>query len=189
MVIPLSGLVAGTLGASLLRAIPRGANVRWLWCALPTAALWAITASVPAPDGWLPVPLLLSWLLVLVAATDLRHGRLPNALTLPAYPAVAVVLWFAGAHLERSIIGCLVFFGVHFAVHRWRPAALGGGDVKLAGALGAVLGAVSWLALPVAAALASAITLVGVLRRPRDALPHGPGLAAATWLTSMSGPW
>ncbi|MEV0679540.1 A24 family peptidase [Actinosynnema sp. NPDC050436] len=188
MVLPLSGLVAGALGAGLLRAVPRGANIRWLWCALPTAALWAVTARAAVPASWSPVPLLLSWLLVLLAAADIRHSRLPDALTLPAYPALAVLLWFAGADPIRSVIGCLVFFGVHLAVHRWWPAALGGGDVKLAGALGAVLGAVSWVALPAAAGLASAITLVGALWRPRDALPHGPGLAAATWLTSLWGP-
>ncbi|MEU4806092.1 A24 family peptidase [Actinosynnema sp. NPDC023587] len=190
MLLPLSGLVAGTLGARLLRVLPRGADVGWLWCALPTAALWATTvAAADVPGRWLPVPLLLSWLVVLFAVTDYRHRRLPDALTLPAYPVLALVLWFAGADLGRSVIGCLLFFGVHWAVHRWRPSALGGGDVKLAGALGAVLGAVSWLALPVAAGVASAITLVGALRRSRCGLPHGPGLTGATWLTSVWGPW
>ncbi|MBW4720993.1 prepilin peptidase [Saccharothrix obliqua] len=189
MVLPLTGLVAGTLGARLLRVIPRGTDVRWLWCALPTAALWCVPPAVGVPPDWLPVPLAVSWLSVLLAATDIRHSRLPDALTLPAYPFLVIVLWFAGADLWRAVIGCLVFLGLHLTVHLIRPSALGGGDVKLSGALGAVLGAVSWAALPLAAALACVVTLATARWRPRTGLPHGPGLAGATWLTALWGPW
>jgi len=188
VLVALSGLGAGVLGSRLLRALPRGADVRWPWCAAPTAALWSAAALV-SPPRWLPVPLLLAWLGVLLAAADLRCGRLPDALTLPAYPAVAVALWSAGADPGRALGGCLVFLAAHLAVRRLRRSALGGGDVKLSGALGAVLGAVSWQALPVAAAVASAITLVVAVRWPADGLPHGPGLVGATWLTSVWGPW
>ncbi|WP_433262651.1 prepilin peptidase [Actinosynnema sp. CS-041913] len=188
MVIPLSGRTAGILGAKVLRVLPRGTDVRWLWCALPTAVLWLASASV-SPPHWLPVPLAVAWLGVLLAIADFRHRRLPDALTLPAYPLLAVVLWFAGADLGRAMVGCLVFFGLHLAVHRLAPSSLGGGDVKLAGAMGAVLGSVSWLALPVGAALASAITLVVALWRPSGGVPHGPGLLGGTWLTSLWGPY
>jgi leader peptidase (prepilin peptidase)/N-methyltransferase len=59
---------------------------------------------------------------------------------------------------------------------------MGGGDVKLAGSLGAVLGAVGWPAMAVAAVLAAAGTaLLAVARRTNHA-PHGPSLLAATWL-------
>ncbi|RKT56416.1 prepilin peptidase [Saccharothrix australiensis] len=188
MVIPLSGFSAGVLGSRVLRVLPRGVDVRWLWCALPTAVLWSV-ASAASPPRWLPVPLALAWLGVLLVAADLRCRRLPDALTLSAHPVLGVALWLAGADLERAVIGCLVFSGLHAAVHLLAPAALGGGDVKLSGALGAVLGSVSWLALPVGAALASAITLVVALWRPPGGLPHGPGAVGATWLTSVWGPW
>jgi leader peptidase (prepilin peptidase) / N-methyltransferase len=187
MVISLSGLVAGVLGARLLRVIPRGAEVGWSWCAVPVAVLWCVAGVLDVPPRWLPVPLVLGWLGVLLAVTDFRHRRLPDALTLPAYPVVFGLLWVCGASLWRALIGCLVFLGFHWAVRRFAPSAMGGGDVKLAGPLGAVLGSVSWHALPVAAVLASGITLVVALWRPSGGVPHGPGLLSATWLASLWG--
>jgi leader peptidase (prepilin peptidase) / N-methyltransferase len=181
----ISGFLAGALGAQLLRLLPRGANVRLLWCAVPTAVLWFVAWAL-APPRWLPVPLLLSWLGVLLVVTDLRHRRLPDALTLPAYPAVGVTLWLCGADLWRALAGCLLFGGFHLLVHVLARSAMGGGDVKLAGPLGAVLASVSWLALPVGALLAGAITLLLSLWQPTDTVPHGPGLLAATWLVAVS---
>ncbi|HJQ06192.1 MAG TPA: hypothetical protein VJ872_12145, partial [Nocardioides sp.] len=64
--------------------------------------------------------------------------------------------------------------------------SLGAGDVKLAGALGAVLGAVSWVALPVAAAIAAVVTVaLAVVRRSTGGVPHGPGLLAAASLVAV----
>ncbi|GAB3009749.1 prepilin peptidase [Saccharothrix stipae] len=181
----ISGFVAGAVGAGLLRRLPRGADVHWLWCAAPTAVLWFVAWAL-APPRWLPVPLLVAWLGVLLTVTDLRHRRLPDALTLPAYPAIGVALWLCGADLWRALAGCLLFGGFHLLVRLVAPAAMGGGDVKLAGSLGAVLASVSWLALPVGALLASALTLVLGRWWPDDGIPHGPGLVAATWLVAVS---
>ncbi|MEU7525522.1 A24 family peptidase [Saccharothrix sp. NPDC042600] len=183
----LSGLLVGAFGARLLRSLPRGASVHWAWCALPTAGLWALSAAAGVPPRWLPVSFLVAWLGVLLSVVDFRHRRLPDALTLPAGPLVGGVLAVCGADLARALGGCLAYFGLHLAVHRLSPASLGGGDVKLSGALGAVLGSVSWAALPVGAVLASAITLVVALWRPRDGPPHGPGLVGSTWLVSLAG--
>ncbi|MEU4743418.1 A24 family peptidase [Actinosynnema sp. NPDC023658] len=182
MLIP--GFLAGALGAALLRRLPRGATVSPLWCAAPTAVLWFVAWAL-APPRWLPVPLLVAWLGVLLVVTDLRHRRLPDALTLPAYPAVGVALWLCGADLARALAGCLLFGGFHLAVHLVKPWALGGGDVKLAGPLGAVLASVSWSALPAGALLASLITLLLSTRWPADAVPHAPGLLTATWLAAL----
>jgi leader peptidase (prepilin peptidase)/N-methyltransferase len=76
----------------------------------------------------------------------------------------------------------VVFGGAHLAVHVLAPRALGAGDVKLAGSLGAVLGAVGWSALVVGAVLAALGTAVVALARRTRAAPHGPGLLLATWL-------
>lgn len=180
----ISGFLAGALGAGLLRRLPRGAQAHWLWCAAPTAVLWFVAWAL-APPTWLPVPLLLAWLGVLLTVTDLRHHRLPDALTLPAYPAIGLTLWLCGADLWRAVAGCLLFGGFHLLIRLLAPVSMGGGDVKLAGSLGAVLAAVSWQALPVAAVLASAITLLLGARRRHRTIPHGPGLLAATWLVSL----
>jgi leader peptidase (prepilin peptidase)/N-methyltransferase len=182
----ISGFLAGALGAVVLRHLPRGTKASPLWCAVPTAILWFVAWAL-APPHWLPVPLLLAWLGVLLVVTDLRHQRLPDALTLPAYPAIGVTLWLCGADLWRALAGCLLFGGFHLAVRLLAPSAMGGGDVKLAGPLGAVLASVSWPALPTAALLAGAITLLLSTRWPTDAIPHAPGLLTATWLATLTG--
>jgi leader peptidase (prepilin peptidase)/N-methyltransferase len=164
------------------------------------------------PAGWLPVPLALAWFGVLLAATDLECRRLPNALTLPAYPVMAALLcvtaWYGpGTALGvRAVGGALLFGGAHAVVHLVSPRSLGAGDVKLAGVLGAVLAAVSWSALALGALLAALCTagyaavralprrrLGHPVRQPSErglaaldpTLPHGPGLLAAAWLVAL----
>lgn len=139
------------------------------------------------PVTWLPVILALSWFAVLLTATDLLHGRLPDALTISAYPVFGALLAFAGS-FERAVVGAGLFVCLHATIHWLAPGALGGGDVKLSGSLGAVLGAVSWFALSTALALAALITLAlraVSLDRYGDRVPHGPGLLAATWLLAF----
>jgi leader peptidase (prepilin peptidase)/N-methyltransferase len=142
------------------------------------------------PWWWLPVPLLLAWLAVPLAAADLARHRLPDALTLPAYPVLGLAVALAAACGPdpglglRAVLGVLLFGGAHAVVRVLAPAALGAGDVKLAGSLGAVLGALGWAALVVAAVLAAVITLLLALGRRRAVAPHGPGLLLATWLVA-----
>ena len=60
----------------------------------PAAVLAALGVAVATarglsgawPDWWLPVPVLLTVVAVPLALADLRHLRLPDVLTLPAYP-------------------------------------------------------------------------------------------------------
>ncbi|GGM70207.1 hypothetical protein GCM10012275_45790 [Longimycelium tulufanense] len=163
--------------------------------------LWTVATTIAAfggfPAWWLPVPLALGWLAVLLTATDLARRRLPDALTLPAYPAavvlLAVVSWLGpGVDLALRALGGACLFGLaHAAVHLVAPTALGAGDVKLAGVLGALLGAVSWLALIQGAFLAGLVTLGLAALRPKTALPgvpHGPGLLTATWTITVLPP-
>jgi len=193
-----AGLAAGAGGRWLLGRLRRGAVFRPPWCELVTGALWAVTGwrlVVGAlPWWWLPVPLLLAWFGVALAAVDLARRRLPDALTLPAYPVFGGALVIAAcvgpsATLGvRALVGVLVFGGAHAAIHFAAPRSLGAGDVKLAGFLGAVLGAVSPVALIIAAVLAAGITAALACRRTAGrpwSAPHGPGLLAATWLIAV----
>lgn len=94
-------------------------------------------------------PLLIVGLLVcLVAAvTDLRTGRIPNALTLPALALAppAHVAWSllhgapisAALWLGASSLGGLALCAIVPLV-MWRLNTIGGGDVKLFAALGAL---------------------------------------------------
>jgi leader peptidase (prepilin peptidase)/N-methyltransferase len=193
-----AGAAAGAGARLLLRRLRRGARVRVPWCELAVAGLWAAGgvawAAGQLPASWLPVLLGLGWLAVAAGAVDVLHRRLPDALTVPAVPVALLLLLPVGpTAVVRGASGAAVAVAVHAAVHLLDRRAVGAGDVKLAASLGAVLAAVAWPALAVAAVLAAAFTaLAGVLgaARPRrlphprsgGALPHGPSMLAATWL-------
>ncbi|MEU4668425.1 A24 family peptidase [Amycolatopsis sp. NPDC023774] len=136
-------------------------------------------------EWWWPVPWVLTVVGVPLCLADVRHRRLPDVVTLPAYPLMATALTVAAIGgggvtlLAGAAAGVLVFGGVHLVVHRVEPARLGAGDVKLAGVLGAVLGALGWASVAVAAIAAaglSAVAAVGaqvpaIARRARRAEP------------------
>ncbi len=189
-----AGAVAGALAGRLLARLRRGARVRAPVCELAVGAAWAVPGALWAAGAmggaWLPAVLGLGWLGVAAAVVDVRHRRLPDALTLPALPVALLVLAPLGpAAVSRGVAGALLAAAVHAAVHLLAPRALGAGDVKLAAPLGAVLAAVSWAALVLAAGLAALLTglaAVGLLAAGRvgrgAALPHGPSMLVAGWV-------
>ncbi|WP_125132349.1 A24 family peptidase [Microbacterium sp. 10M-3C3] len=129
-----------------------------------------------------------------LAVVDARTHRLPDRLVLPGYPVVGALLTAAAllagtpARLIGVVVGALGLFAFFFALRMLRPGAMGGGDVKLAGVVGAHTG---WFGLEAAVVgAASAFVLGGVaalvllaLRRARrsDAIPFGPFLLAGAW--------
>jgi leader peptidase (prepilin peptidase)/N-methyltransferase len=139
----------------------------------PGVAQFAISASVAA----FGVPL---------AFADARHRRLPNLLVLglsgsvgAAVIATAVVDPDAGSP-ARALAGAAVTAAFFLAVYFMAPGQLGGGDVKLAVPLGAVLAWFGWQTLVLGSLLpwlAAAIT-VAIMRlgRHRTAIPMGPFL-------------
>jgi leader peptidase (prepilin peptidase)/N-methyltransferase len=197
-----AGVFAGSAARWLLGRLPRGTSVRWGWCEAGVGGLWALVgwrwADGSLPSWWLPVPVMLCWLAVPLVVTDLRHRRLPDALTLSAYPGAAIVLSVAAALgggwqlLAGAALGTVALFGTHAVVHLLCPGALGRGDVKLSGSLGATLGALGWPSLVLATWLAAVLTLLlrvlaprRISRRWADGIPHGPGLLAATCLVAL----
>ncbi|MGC7101221.1 prepilin peptidase [Amycolatopsis lurida] len=168
------------------------------WVAVVSVALlWPLVAWFGGPWWWLPVPLAVVAIAVPLCVVDLRERRLPDALTLPAYPIFAAALAFAaiegGAGLPwGSLLGVVVFGGLHAVTHRVIPHALGAGDVKLTGSLGLVLGAAGWTAMVAVVVIAALVSAaLGVLARIRgsptwdDGVPHGPGLLIATSLVTL----
>jgi leader peptidase (prepilin peptidase) / N-methyltransferase len=96
---------------------------------------------------------------VALAAIDITVQRLPNTLTLPAYPILITLLTGAAiaghdfAALLRALLGGLSLAGVYLVLALARPGQLGGGDIKLAGVAGLALGWLGWPALIAGAAL------------------------------------
>lgn len=194
-----AGMVAGAGGAVLLRRIPRGVSVPVPVCVAGVAVLWGVTGARidRLPVWWWPVPLALAWAGVLLCTADMVARRLPDALTLPAYPVVAGLLGIAALGAAdtglavRGLIGALLWAGGYATVRVLAADALGGGDVKLAGSLGALTAATSWPALLLAVLLATAVTalVAGPARLlGRRDVPHGPAMLAAAWLVVLQPP-
>ena len=124
---------------------------------------------------------------VALSGIDIAVRRLPDKLTLPAYPVLILSLGIAaaaghsGAALLRALLGGVVLTCAYFLLAVLRPGQLGAGDVKLAGLTGLALG---WLGRPVlilGAALAfvlSALVGLGLLAARRislrDSICFGP---------------
>ncbi|MGD9531058.1 prepilin peptidase [Pseudonocardia sp.] len=192
-----AGALAGAAARRLVGHLPRGAPVKPPGCELAVAVLWGGAGGLwvggALPGIWLPALLGLGWLAAALGAVDLVRRRLPDALTLPALPAaLLLVLPLGGAAVLRGLAGAGLAVGAHAAVRWCAPRAIGGGDVKLAGPLGAVLAAGSLAALVPAAVLAAALTAVlGSLaaisgRARRDGgVPHGPSMLLAAWVVTL----
>ena len=150
------------------------------------------------PSTWdLPAFLVLAGLTVPLVIADLTERRLPNRLTLPAYPALGVTLSVAavadgrGWDLARAVLAGAALIVGYGLLHALRPASLGAGDVKLSGALGIALGWISWdtvlngaIAGYVIGAIVGATLLV---RGERGrAFAFGPAMLAGAWLAILS---
>lgn len=136
---------------------------------------------------------------VALAAIDLAVKRLPDRLTLPAFPvliallAVAAAVSHDGGALARALIGGAALAGGYLALALLRPGQLGGGDIKLAGLAGLVLGWLGWPTL-LAGALAgfalAALVSLGLLAARRvslhSAISFGPFLLGGALLAILA---
>lgn len=147
-------------------------------------------AVLPGVAGWSLA--LFGWLLLPLALLDARHFWLPDILT----GMLAVIgLLLAGplldsslpARLTGAIAGgvTLALLAALFVRARGREG-MGGGDPKLAAAIGCWLG---WVPLPLMFLLASSSGIVWALAQKKDVpisdrhIPFGAFMAAAAWAT------
>lgn len=110
----------------------------------------------------------LSVALIAVAAGagwfDVRERRIPNLLTIPAIVAALGIRAFAGSEaLVAGAVGLGIGFGV--ALPFFLAGGLGGGDVKLLAAVGALVGSEHiWTSLLVMAFTGGAMAAVVIMR-------------------------
>ncbi|WP_427896663.1 prepilin peptidase [Kribbella sp. GL6] len=162
-------------------------SVRYPLVELTTGLLFAAVAVRLGTVAALPAYLWFVGSGVALALIDLDVRRLPNAIVLPSYPVLAVLLAGAAAWqhdwwaLVRAGIGAVVLFGFYLSLVLVYPAGMGWGDVKLSGLVGGVLAFLSWQTFVVgafAAFLLGAIVGIVVLASRRGgrktALPFGP---------------
>ena len=158
-------------------------------CAAGFAGLWL---AFGRPGPWVAYATLMA-LLVALAAIDLRHRTLPNALTLPG---LATGLLFAAAGwtvgLRAAVAGALVGALAVVALALASRGGVGMGDAKLLAMIGAYLG--PWVAAGalVWGSLAGTIVGIGlVLARKvglREPVPFGPFLALGALLAALTVP-
>jgi leader peptidase (prepilin peptidase)/N-methyltransferase len=136
---------------------------------------------------------------VALAAIDIAVQRLPDRLTLPAYPILIALLTGVAivghdfTALLRALLGGLSLAGVFLVLALLRPGQLGGGDIKLAGLAGLALGWLGWPILIAGAALGfvlSAIVSLGLLAARRltlqSAVCFGPFLLGGALLAMLA---
>jgi leader peptidase (prepilin peptidase)/N-methyltransferase len=144
-------------------------------------------------DGWLLAP----WLYAVVAGValaviDWRTFRLPDMITLPSYPIILALLLPSG-HLTPAVISGLVLGGVYAVLWFVRPTGLGLGDVKLAGVIGLLTGALGSQAVIIAGLgghILGAIYAVGLLVTRRanrtTEFPFGPFMLVAALVAVLT---
>jgi leader peptidase (prepilin peptidase)/N-methyltransferase len=166
---------------------------------LLTAAVFGVLAVRFGPHPVLAAYCYLGAVGVALALIDVRHRRLPDALTLPSYPVALALLGIAaltspgGARHYLTALAGLAAAGLVFAAQALiYPAGIGWGDVKLSGLLGAYLGwlgagsLVAGLFAGYLLAAVAGLALLAARRATRTTLiPFGPFLLTGTLLAIL----
>jgi len=161
----------------LLPAGPAGIVVVLVGAALAVASVAAFGVSGRALVGVVFCPVL-----VLLAAIDLKHRLLPNAVVLPAAVLVALVVAAAnpGGFLEHLEAG-LALFGFLFLFAAVFPAGLGMGDAKVGLLIGLALGSRTLAAMLATSGVAFVAAIWIIARQGlsarKQSIPFGPYLA------------
>ncbi|TGA96102.1 A24 family peptidase [Streptomyces sp. MZ04] len=164
--------------------------------ALVCAALALTTGARPELGVWM----LLAPFGVLLAVVDFTVHRLPDVLTLPLAGAALALLGGAALLPERggswtgALYGALALAGAYFVLFLISPNGMGFGDVKLALALGAVLGWYGWGVLLLGtfagfllASLYGAGLVIARRAGRKTAIPFGPFLIGGAFVGLMIG--
>jgi prepilin peptidase CpaA len=125
---------------------------------------------------------------LVAAEEDLRRRSIPNWLTAAGAAGGLACSAANGRHgVQMAAAGLLVGFLLLLPFHWLR--AMGGGDVKLLAAFGALLGPSGILLAAVFAAVFGAILAVAALAwKPRSrAIPYAPAIVLGAWVSLLGG--
>ncbi|MCY7396119.1 MAG: prepilin peptidase [Nocardioides sp.] len=169
----------------LTAALFVGVTARLVQLGLPTAIpafLWFVAVGI------------------VLALIDLDVRRLPDLITLPAYPVLAVLLSLAAVlagepeSLLRASVGATASYAFYYALALVKPGAMGFGDVKAAGLVGGMLAFVSYPVLLVgtlaAFMLGASVGVAAMVARRAErttAVPFGPFMVAGALLAVFLG--
>ncbi|MFE1839835.1 prepilin peptidase [Streptomyces sviceus] len=196
---PLDGIGNGWLGRA---RCPKGGTFgpSTPVIALVSAVVCVVLAAATGARPELLVWLLLAPIAVLLAAVDVAVHRLPDVVALPltvsalAGLAGAALLPGAGGNWRTALLGSLTLGACYVVLFLINPGGFGFGDVKLAPALGAVLGWYGWgillfgtfVGFLFGALYGVALMLTGRAGR-KTAIPFGPFLLAGAFVGILMG--
>ena len=135
-----------------------------------------------------PVVLVAAGLGVAAVVEDLRRRRVPNWLTAAGLAGgLGCAAWGGWHGLGMAAAGTLVGFLILLPFHWW--GAMGGGDVKLMAAYGALLGPSGILLAALLAAVLGGLSAAGTLLwKPRTAaIPYAPAIVLGAWISLLGG--
>ena len=137
---------------------------------------------------------------IALALIDLDVFRLPNAIVLPAYPVLVVLLGATSlltgdpAALLRAAIGGAALFAFYFIAAFIYPNGMGFGDVKLAGVLGFATAWLGWAQFAVGAffpfllgGLYGVVLLIARRAGRKSRIPFGPWMLGGAWIGIVVG--
>jgi len=144
----------------------------------------------------------LACLLVVVAVIDIKHGIIPDKITIPLMiTGLVCSLLFPGLHktgaVWKSVLysllgmvtggGVLLLFGL-LGDWLFKDETLGGGDIKLLAAIGTFLGCkLILLVLFLSSLIGIVLGLYLLIWRKRRIIPFGPSIAIASVIAMLCG--
>ncbi len=159
----------------------------------------ALAGLVAARIGLDPATLLLAAAAPFIAAIDIRWRIVPNRLVLPLTAALLIavaasaVLGVQPLRIVGALLGAAAMFAVYLAPAALTRRAMGMGDVKLALAIGTVLGASGWqtwllgvLAGFIAGAVIGLVMLLARRATLRSRIPYAPAMLAGALLVLLA---
>jgi leader peptidase (prepilin peptidase)/N-methyltransferase len=163
---------------------------------------WPPVEAAASISWWLSLSAHLWFAGITLALTliDIDHQRLPNAIVMPSLVIVVTLLGAAALlnadwlRLVTTLGGAAALFVCYVLIALVYPKGIGGGDVKLAPIIGAMLGFAGWGAVIVGAfagfvfGAVCGLALVALRRATlKSGVPFGPFMLAGAWLGIVIG--
>ncbi len=175
----------------------QGISIRYPIVELVTSLLSVVVAYHYGVHEITLFVLLFTWCLIALTLIDFDHMLLPDQIVLPLlWLGLLININGLIVPLEQAVIGAAVGYGSLYSIF-WLfklltgKEGMGHGDFKLFAVFGAWLG---WQLLPLLILMASAVgALVGIYlmlfanHKKGQAIPFGPYLAIAGWITLLWG--
>lgn len=158
------------------------------------AAVFAAAAWRFGPSWGLAAMAVFGLFLAACTVSDVHHGVIPDVFTLPAIAAGLVLSWLAGSWeaMVRAALSVLGMGAVFLAAAVASGGGMGGGDVKMAAAVGAFLGlrpsAVALFLCLLAGGVYAAVMLLTRRMTRGSAFPFGPFIAFGAVLSALFWP-